>query len=80
MAENYILNLYFKKYRIRRKKIRMKPIFKEFYCPICEKLRYINDNGICFDCRSKKNLETLAIKRKRQIGLNNIYQSLIIER
>ncbi len=49
----------------------MKPIFKEFWCPSCGKLRYIKVIGICFDCRNKKTLETLVIKRKRQLELNN---------
>jgi hypothetical protein len=47
----------------------MKPIFKEFWCPSCGKLRFIDVDGICFDCRNKKTLETLAIKRKRQLEL-----------
>ena len=58
----------------------MKPIFKEFWCPECGQIRYINANGICFDCRNEKTLEALAIKRKDQIKLNIQYQSLIIER
>ena len=58
----------------------MKPIFKEFWCPRCGKLRYINVKGICFDCRNEKNLEIVAFKRKDQIKLNIQYQSLIIER
>lgn len=58
----------------------MKPIFKEFYCPRCGKLRYINVNGICFDCRNEKTLEMLAIKRKGHVELNNVFKSLILER
>ncbi|MHA2194572.1 MAG: hypothetical protein ACXABO_03170 [Promethearchaeota archaeon] len=58
----------------------MKPIFKEFYCPRCRKLRYISVNGICYDCRNEKNLETLTIKRRRQIKLSSLDQSLVIER
>jgi hypothetical protein len=63
-----------------REKISMKPIFKEFYCRRCRKLRYISVNGICYDCRNEKNLETLTIKRKRHIKLNGLYHSLVIER
>ena len=80
MTEELYIKFIFQKNTNLEEKISMKPIFKEFCCPSCEKLRYINDNGICFDCRNKKTLETLAVKRKRQIRLNTIYQSLITER
>lgn len=57
----------------------MKPIFKEFSCPQCGQLRYIDVNGICFDCRNEKRLISLAIKRKKQHKFNSSYQPLSIE-
>jgi len=44
----------------------MKPIFSEFCCPQCGELRYINVNGVCFDCNNEKILVALAEQRKLQ--------------
>jgi len=57
----------------------MKPIYKEFNCPQCGKLRYIKVNGICFECRNKNTLTILAIQRKLQQKLKSINLSLNVE-
>ena len=57
----------------------MKPVYKEFYCPQCGELRYINVNGICFDCNNEKALVALAEQRKLQHKLDISIQSLRIE-
>ncbi|MFW9823047.1 MAG: hypothetical protein ACFFE4_08940 [Candidatus Thorarchaeota archaeon] len=57
----------------------MKPIYDEFDCPQCGKLRYVNVNGICFDCRNKKNLEELTRERNKQQNPDHSYISLRIE-
>lgn len=57
----------------------MKTIYKEFNCPQCRSLRYINVDGICFDCKNKNTLETLAEQRKLEQKLENFIQSLSIE-
>ena len=57
----------------------MKPIFKEFNCPQCGKLRHINVNGICFDCNNKNTLISLAEQRKSQHKLDFSIQSLSVE-
>ncbi|MFX1601751.1 MAG: hypothetical protein ACFFB6_14245 [Promethearchaeota archaeon] len=57
----------------------MKPIYKQFSCPQCGKLRYINVNGICFDCSNENSLVLLAEQRKSQHKLNILYQTLSIE-
>jgi len=57
----------------------MKPIYNEFSCPQCGELRYINVNGICFDCRNENNLEDLTRKRNRQQKNNHSHVSLEIK-
>lgn len=57
----------------------MKPIFKEFCCPQCRKLRHINVNGVCYDCNSKNTLLLLAEQRKLQHKLDISNQILNIE-
>ena len=57
----------------------MKPIYNEFSCPQCGELRYINVNGICFDCRTENNLEDLTRKRNRQQKNNHSHVSLEVE-
>lgn len=57
----------------------MKTLYKEFNCPQCGGLRYINVNGICFDCKNKNTLETLAKKRKLEHKLDNFIQPLSID-
>ena len=57
----------------------MKTVYKEFICPQCGDLCYINVNGICFECNNKNNLELLAKKRKFEHKLNTFIQSLSIE-
>lgn len=56
----------------------MKPIYK-FSCPQCGEIRYINVNGMCFDCRNKNNLEDLTRKRNRQLKNNHSHVSLEVE-
>jgi hypothetical protein len=48
----------------------MKSIYKEFRCPQCGDLRYINVNGICFDCNNRNTLLTLAEQRRAQHKLD----------
>jgi hypothetical protein len=57
----------------------MKPIYKEFNCPQCGKLRHINVNGICFDCNNENTLVALAEQRKLHHKLDFLIQSLSIE-
>lgn len=57
----------------------MKPVFKKFCCPQCGKLRYINVNGICFNCNNENILLALAKKRKIQKKLSISFQSLSVE-
>ncbi|MFX1375625.1 MAG: hypothetical protein ACFFA0_07420 [Promethearchaeota archaeon] len=57
----------------------MKPIYEEFCCPQCGKLRHINVKGICFDCNNKKKLLSLAEQRKLQHKFNLSIQSLNVE-
>jgi len=57
----------------------MKPIYDEFRCPQCGELRYINVNGICFDCNNQNTLYSLAKHRKSHQKLNNLFQSLNVE-
>jgi predicted ATP-dependent serine protease len=57
----------------------MKPIYNEFSCPQCGELRYINVNGICFDCRNENNLEDLTRKRIRQQKNNHSQISLEVK-
>jgi hypothetical protein len=57
----------------------MKPIFREFSCSQCGELRYINVNGICFDCYNENTLSALAKKRKLQQKLNISVHSLSVE-
>ncbi len=49
----------------------MKTLYKEFNCPQCGGLRYINVDGICFDCNNKNILLALEKRRKIQQNLNN---------
>ncbi|MFX0080403.1 MAG: hypothetical protein ACFE94_01490 [Candidatus Hodarchaeota archaeon] len=56
----------------------MKPIFKEFNCPQCGNLCYINVHGICFDCNNENTLISLAKQRKLQYKLEFSVQSLSI--
>ncbi|MFW9941091.1 MAG: hypothetical protein ACFFFT_08615 [Candidatus Thorarchaeota archaeon] len=56
----------------------MKTLYKEFNCPQCGGLRYINVNGICFDCYNKNTLITLEKKRKKQHNLNSSLESFNI--
>ncbi|MHA2180773.1 MAG: hypothetical protein ACXAAH_05055 [Promethearchaeota archaeon] len=44
----------------------MKSIYSKFSCPQCGEVRFINVNGICFDCRNDNKLEDLIRKRKKQ--------------
>jgi len=73
------LNVYIKITNLEEKKIIMKPIFEEFCCPQCGELRYINVNGICFDCNNENTLIVLAEQRKSQQKLNISIQTLSIE-
>jgi len=57
----------------------MKPIFEDFCCPQCGKLRHIKVNGICFDCSNENTLDTLAKQRKVQQKSSNLFFSLKIE-
>ncbi|UCC18438.1 MAG: hypothetical protein JSV62_10005 [Promethearchaeota archaeon] len=57
----------------------MKPIYKEFICPQCGKLRYIKVKSICFDCSNKNTLITLAEQRKSHHKLDISIQSLSLE-
>jgi len=57
----------------------MKTLYKEFNCPQCGGLRYINVNGICFDCNNKNTLLALEKRRKTQQNLNNSLESLNLE-
>jgi hypothetical protein len=56
----------------------MKPIYKEFFCPQCGEIRYINVNGICFDCNNENSLLALAKQRKHQ-KLDFLNQSFTVE-
>ena len=55
----------------------MKTLYKEFNCPQCGGLRYINVNGICFDCKNKNILEILAKQRKLEHKLDNFHNLLV---
>lgn len=57
----------------------MKAVYKEFFCPQCGELRYINVNGICFDCNNENNLIALAEQRKLQQKFNVSIESLTLE-
>ena len=57
----------------------MKPIFKEFYCPQCGELRYVNINGICYDCKNENTLLALAEVRKSRKKFNFSVQTLNLE-
>jgi len=57
----------------------MKTVYKEFNCPQCGEKRYINLNGICFDCNNEKTLISLAEKRKKQQKLELLNHSMSIE-
>jgi hypothetical protein len=57
----------------------MKPKFGKFCCPQCGKLRYINVNGICFDCNNENTLLALAEQRKLRQKLYFLFQSLSLE-
>jgi len=61
-----------------REKI-MKPIYKEFNCPQCGESRYIDVNGVCFDCNNKNTLTSLAKQRKLQQKLVMKSHSLNVE-
>ncbi|MFX1366405.1 MAG: hypothetical protein ACFFCE_01875 [Promethearchaeota archaeon] len=50
----------------------MKTVYKEFCCPECGELRYINVNGICFNCKTEKTLTFLAEQRKLQQNLEPV--------
>jgi hypothetical protein len=45
----------------------MKPIFEEFWCPQCEKVRYIYIDGVCANCRTENELERIIHDRKNAI-------------
>ncbi len=57
----------------------MKPIFREFCCPQCEELRYVNVNGVCFDCNNENTLIALAKQRKLQQKFAMTIHSLSVE-
>ena len=57
----------------------MKPVFKKFCCPQCGILRYINVDGICFNCSNENTLLALAKRRKIQQKLSISFQSLSVE-
>ncbi|MFW9972465.1 MAG: hypothetical protein ACFFDF_19930 [Candidatus Odinarchaeota archaeon] len=57
----------------------MKTIFKEFCCPQCGEIRYINIKGICFDCNNENTLLTLAKQRKTQQKHNFSVHTLNVE-
>ena len=57
----------------------MKTVYKEFNCPQCGELRYIDVNGICFDCNNKNILISLAKQRKLHQKLHMTINSLSIE-
>jgi hypothetical protein len=44
----------------------MKTIYKEFKCPQCGSVRFINVKGICFDCYNENTLMAIEKKRKMQ--------------
>ncbi|MFX0022722.1 MAG: hypothetical protein ACFE9S_10370 [Candidatus Hermodarchaeota archaeon] len=56
----------------------MKPIFEEFYCPQCREIRYINVDGICFDCNNENKLMLISELRKNH-KLDILNQSLSVE-
>lgn len=57
----------------------MKPVYREFNCPQCGELRYIDVNGVCFDCNNKNNLLSLADQRKLQQKFDMKIHSLSVE-
>ena len=57
----------------------MKAMYKEFNCPQCGELRYIDVNGVCFDCNNKNILTALAEQRKLKQKLHMTINSLSIE-
>ena len=57
----------------------MKPKFEKFCCPQCGKLRFINVNGICFDCYNEQTLIALAKQRKQQQKINYLDLPIVIE-
>ncbi len=57
----------------------MKTLYKEFNCPQCGCLRFINVNGICFDCSNENTLVTLTERRKMQQKLSNSFRTLSVE-
>ncbi len=57
----------------------MKPIFEEFCCPHCGELRYVNVNGICYDCNNEITLLALAKQRKLYRKLDFLNHSLTAE-
>jgi len=57
----------------------MKTVYQEFCCPQCGKVRYINVNGVCFDCNNKNTLISLAEQRKLQQKHEILNHSISIE-
>ena len=57
----------------------MKPIFKEFWCPECGKIRYVYVDGICDYCKNVSTLEELTKQRKLKHHLNNGFFQLKLE-
>ncbi|MFX1317004.1 MAG: hypothetical protein ACFE9T_14170 [Promethearchaeota archaeon] len=49
----------------------MKPIFKEFWCPECGKIRYVYVDGVCDYCKNISSLEELTKQRKLRHHLND---------
>ena len=47
----------------------MKPIFAEFICYECGKLRRVKVNNVCIDCRDKKAFDEI-IKESKLIFSN----------
>ena len=56
-----------------------KPVYKEFICPQCGDLRYINVNGICYDCSNENKLVSLVKQRKLLQKLDISIQTLSVK-
>lgn len=60
-------------------KEKMKPIFKEFRCPECGKIRYVYVDGICDYCRNVNTLEEITKKRKLEHQFDNGFFQIELE-
>ncbi len=57
----------------------MKPVFKEFCCQECGKIRHIYIDGICDYCRNVSTLEKLTKQRKLRHQINNKFFQIQVE-